>query len=313
MNKNLKKCAFLGLFTSASIFGLNTLIDRNAESKNVLSQQGRFFRFRDTDVYYSVRGSGEPLLLIHDLLPQSCGYEWEKVRRRLEKTNRVFVLDLPGCGRSEKPWLTYTTFYFTECIHEFIKQIIRDKTIVAASGASAFPAILTDKMYPEDMKKLILVNPERLAVSEQTPDKFHKMIKYLLHLPITGRFIYNIEMSEANLNALFREVYYHRTSAVDGRVVAAFYEAAHKRNSNGRHLLASIRGKYLNANVRNALSSLSNLCLIISRDRKGSYKILTEYKKAAKNIETAQISGSRNLPMLETPEKLAEVMKLFLS
>lgn len=312
MKKNLKKCAFLGLFSYASIFGLNTLIERKAEGKNVLGQQGRFFRFRNTDVYYTVRGTGEPLLLIHDLLPQSCSYEWEKVKRRLEKTNRVYALDLPGCGRSEKPWLTYTTFYFTECIHEFIDKVIREKAIVAASGASAFPAILTDKMYPEDMKKLILVNPERLAVSEQTPDNTHKLVKYLLHLPLMGRFIYNIEMSEANLGSLFREVYYYRKSAVDGRVIAAYYEASHKKNDNGRHLLASIRGRYLNANVRNALSSLSNLCLIMSRDRKGGYTITKEYQKAAKNIETAQISGSRTLPQLETPEKLAEVMKLFL-
>lgn len=312
MKNKMTKFAIFSLLTTGSIFGLNRMMNGNRGSKNILDQQGRFFSFRDNNIYYSVKGKGEPLLLVHDILPQASGYEWEKVRRKLEKTNKVFIVDLPGCGRSEKPWITYTSFYFTEFLHEFIAKVIKEPAIVIASGASAFPTILADKMYPEDMKKLILVNPERLAVSEQTPDTVHKIIKNILHCPIYGSFVYNIEMSEGNLGNLFREVYFYRKSKVDGRMVGAYCEAAHRRGEGGRHLLASLRGRYLNSNVRYALGCLSNLCLIMSRDRKGSYIISKEYEKAAQKIETTQISGSKMLPQLETPEKLAEVISIFL-
>ena len=302
---------FHGLCTFAMAM-FNRLETKKAETKNLLEQKGRFYKFRNTNIYYSVRGNGSPVLLIHDLLPQSSGYEWSYVRRKLEKDHTVYVVDLPGCGRSEKPWITYTSYYYVEFLNSFIENVIREKTCVVASGQSAFFSILCDRMNPGLMEKLILVNPERLSVSEKMPDTLKKVIKFMIQLPIFGRFIYNIEMGENNLSNLFRQIYFEKKGSVDQRMVAAYYEAAHKGMGGGRHLLASLRGGYLGANVRNALSDCSNLCMITSRERKNSYRIQKEYEKAAKNIETTQISGSRILPQLETPNRLAEVIKIFL-
>ena len=300
-----------GLCTFAMAM-FNRLETKKAETKNLLEQKGRFFKFRHTNVFYSVRGNGSPVVLIHDLLPQSSGYEWSSVRRKLEKNHTVYVVDLPGCGRSEKPWITYTSYYYVEFLTSFLENVIREKACVIASGQSAFFAILADRMKPELMEKLILVNPERLSVSDQSPTTTKKVIKFLIQLPIFGRFIYNIEMGESNLSNLFRQIYFEKKSSVDQRMIAAYYEASHKGLGGGRHLLASLRGGYLGANVRNALSDCSNLCMITSRERKNSYHIQKEYEKAAKHIETTQISGSRTLPQLETPDRLAEVIKIFL-
>ena len=312
MNKRLSKLTVLGVLTTGFIYLLNTIVDRKAQRKNLLPAQGRFYTYKNTDIFYSVKGTGTPILLIHDLMPQASGYEWEKVRRKLEKTHKVYVIDLPGCGRSEKPWMTYTAYYFVECIHGFLKEVIKEKTILIASGLSAHLAILTDNMYPDSVEKVILINPEKLSSADQNPDTRGKVIKFLIDLPIFGRFIYNIEMSEENLSHLFYEMYFMKKNRVDGRMIATYYEAAHRGIGDGRHLLASLRGHYLNANVRNACKDLDNLCIITSRERKVGYMIQKEYEKYAKSAETAQVSGSKLLPQLETPDHLADVIKLFL-
>lgn len=313
MKSKWKQCLALGGLLSFAMAMINRLESKKAESRNILEQKGRFFKFRNTNVFYNVRGTGSPVLLVHDLLPQASGYEWSAVRRKLEKEHTVYIVDLPGCGRSEKPMLTYTSYYFVEFITAFIENVIREKTFVVASGQSAFFTILADRMNPELFEKLILVNPERLSVSEQNTDTFRKVIKFLIQLPIFGRFIYNIEMGENNLGNLFRQVYFEKKGNVDQRMVAAYYEAAHKGMGGGRHLLASLRGGFLSANVKNALPELKNLCIIISRERKNSYRIQKEYEKAVSGqIETTQISGSSTLPQLETPDRLAEVIKIFL-
>ena len=51
---------------------------------------------------------GTPVLLIHDLSPLSSSYEWCRYAKKLEKQHTVYTIDLLGCGRSEKPYLTYT-------------------------------------------------------------------------------------------------------------------------------------------------------------------------------------------------------------
>jgi 3-oxoadipate enol-lactonase len=57
------------------------------------------FRAAGRSLHYLIRGSGEPLLLIHGL--GSSGADWALQVRALEQRFRLIVPDLPGCGHSE--------------------------------------------------------------------------------------------------------------------------------------------------------------------------------------------------------------------
>lgn len=312
MKKRLGKLIVLGVLTAGLIHLLNRFADRRADNKNILPLKGRFYSFRDYDVFYNVKGSGSPVLLIHDLHPTGSNYEWTKLARRLEKEHTVYAIDLIGCGRSDKPAISYTTYLYAEMIGSFLSDVIGEKATVIASGMSAFPAIMADKLYRDRIEKVILIDPERIATAEIQPDKISKLVKTVITLPIIGTFVFNIETTERNLNQLFRERYFKKPQLVDERTVGAYYEAAHRGHGTGRFLLASLRGHYLNTNLRPALRDLDNLILIGSRDRKGTVPILREYKKYAKHIETASVSGSKTLPQLEAPDKLYSVLQLFL-
>lgn len=312
MKKRLLKLILIGVLTAAFIYFLNRLSDHRADRKNILPMTGRFFTWRDYDIFYNIKGSGKPVLLIHDLHPTSSNYEWTKLVRRLEKDYEVYGIDMLGCGRSDKPAITYTTYLYAEMLHSFIANVIREKVTIIASGSSAFAALTVNKLYPDNIEKVILINPDRYVNAEQQPDKKGKLLKTLITLPIIGTYIFNIETTEKNLSRLFRERYYQNPKRVDDRIVGAYYEAAHRGHGTGRYLLASLRGHFLNTNIRNTLKETDNLCIISSRDRRGSYQIMTEYRKFAKKAETASISGSKTLPQLETPDKLMNALKLFL-
>lgn len=312
MKKQFASIVTLGVLTTGAIYLLNRFADYRADAKNILPMKGRFFSWRDYDVFYNVKGSGSPILLVHDLLPTASNYEWTKLVRRLEKDHTVYAIDLIGCGRSDKPVITYTTYFFSEMIGSFINEVIGEKTTVIASGMSAFPVIMADKLYRDSIEKVILINPERLTTSEEQPDRISKIVKVLITLPIIGTYIYNIETTEKNIDMLFRERYFKKPQLVDERTVGAYYEAAHRGHGTGRFLLASLRGHYFNANIRGALRDLDNLCVIGSRDRKGMVTITNEYRKYAKKLETASVSGSKTLPQLEAPDKLMQVLKVFL-
>ncbi|MCU1283392.1 MAG: hypothetical protein JWM53_6938 [bacterium] len=57
--------------------------------------------FGPVGVSYRELGDGPPILLVHGLMTTS--YSWRYVLEELAQSWRVVAIDLPGCGRSDKP------------------------------------------------------------------------------------------------------------------------------------------------------------------------------------------------------------------
>ena len=88
------------------IFKYATINNYTFENKSENSYGWKF-----GNIAYSAYGdkNASPLLLIHDLNAYSSGYEWNNVIQHLSDTHYVYVLDMLGCGHSDKPHITYTT------------------------------------------------------------------------------------------------------------------------------------------------------------------------------------------------------------
>ena len=81
-----------------------------------------YFEWRFGNIYYTKKGTGSPILLIHDTLPGASGYEWSKIEDELAIDHTVYTVDLLGCGRSDKSSITYTNFVYVQMISDFIKK-----------------------------------------------------------------------------------------------------------------------------------------------------------------------------------------------
>ena len=60
--------------------------DKITENKSILK-----YKWRLGNVAYTVCGKGSPLLLIHDLKPESSSYEWKRVVKALAKKHTVYT------------------------------------------------------------------------------------------------------------------------------------------------------------------------------------------------------------------------------
>ena len=104
---------------------INKWIKLSATCKNQLAEpNASCFHWRFGSVHYTKTGSGKPLLLIHDLDAASSGYEWNHIVHSLQEHYTVYTIDLLGCGRCEKPCLTYTNYLYVQLISDFIKSEI---------------------------------------------------------------------------------------------------------------------------------------------------------------------------------------------
>ena len=122
-----------GIFMTALAVGSLHIINRFAQSfatvKNLLDKhKGNFYDWRFGQIYYTKTGTGSPLLLVHDLAPAASSYEWNLLLKDLSANHTVYCIDLLGCGRSDKPNLTYTNYFYVQLINDFIEHVIQKKT-----------------------------------------------------------------------------------------------------------------------------------------------------------------------------------------
>ena len=314
MKKNIKHFFILTALAAGTVHVINRFIDVTAEIKNILkSENGNQYEWKNGNIYYTKRGTGSPVLLIHDLNPISSSYEWSKLVKKLEKQHTVYTIDLLGCGRSEKPFLTYTNYLYVQLVTDFINNIIGEKTSIITTGSSISFAVLANNMNKNIIDKIIAINPADFKRFEDAQDKLSSWKKTLLELPIIGTFIYNVRTSTSYITKAFREEYFAKPQLISSKLLDAYYEASHMHHSRGKYLMASIEGHYTENSIVHALKKIDiPLYILQSRYGKTFISQTDAYCHLNPNIEAAYISNCKKLPQLEAPDKVAEMIRMFL-
>lgn len=317
MKKNKHKLlttSILFALATGIIYVINRLVFATAVLKNLLkSSADNYYNWRFGKVYYKKKGHGSPVLLIHDLTVYSSAYEWNKVVNELAETHTVYAIDLLGCGRSEKPRITYTNYLYVQLIADFIKNVIGEKADVIASGYSGSFTVLASYTNPEFISKIILINPPSLASLNKVPSKRSKLYKFILEFPIFGTLIYNIKTCQSNIQLLFTEKYLYNPFSVTPEMVDTYYEAAHQSLSNSKFLLSSLVAGYTNNNITHALKEINqSVTILYCEGETDSEKIAESYTTCNPAIESCMLKHAKHLPQLETPGKFLEILNIYL-
>lgn len=305
------------LFTLATgiIYIINKIIFATAVLKDLLkSNADNYYNWRLGKLYYKKKGKGTPLLLIHDLTVYSSAYEWNKVINKLAETHTVYAVDLLGCGRSEKPKLTYTNYLYVQMISDFIKNVIHEKADVVASGYSSSFVVLSCNNESELFRNLILINPPALGTLNKVPGKRSKLFKFLLEIPVFGTLVYNMRTCQSNVQLLFTEKYFYNPFSISPELIDTYYEAAHKGASNSKYLFSSIIGCYTNNSINHALKNIDQSITILNGEGEhNAEEISAAYIEINPSIESATINQAKHLPQLETPDTFVETINIYLS
>ena len=137
MKKCIKRALFLTACAAGTIHIVNRFIENTANMKDILNtDNGKYYDWKNGRIYYQKCGTGSPVLLVHDLSPIGSSYEWCRFAKKLEKHHTVYTIDLLGCGRSDKPYLTYTNYLYVQLITDFIRDVIQESPAVITTNHS---------------------------------------------------------------------------------------------------------------------------------------------------------------------------------
>ena len=177
---------------------------------NVLSNpDNKYYEWRFGKIRYTQKGSGTPLLLLHDLTAGSSSYEFCKIIDELAEKHEVYAVDLLGYGLSDKPNITYTSYLYVQSIIDFIKNVIGKKTDILATGDSSSIAVMCAHNDGEVIDRIVLINPQSINQLNRIPSKRTKLLKLLIDTPVLGTFVYNMLTTKEAFRKLFAEKYFY--------------------------------------------------------------------------------------------------------
>ncbi|WP_407415347.1 hypothetical protein [Methanobrevibacter sp.] len=310
-NHTFRKIVVATALIGTAMYVANEYLIKVATSKDLLKKDnGEYYSFKYGKVYYKVSGEGKPVLLIHDINESSSGMEWCRLEEELSKTNKVYTIDLLGCGRSDKPKLNYNSFLYVQLLNDFIRDVIGESTDIIATGKAVSPVIMSTKLREESVDRIILINPADLVELGDIPDRFSKIKKAIITCPIIGTFIYHMLHTNDCIFNTFINEYFSDSNADFSEVCDYYHESAHRDKSGSKYLYASLQGGSLNMNINHGIKVLDKDIIIISgEDYFESDYVPEEYAELNENIECISIMETSYLPQLEAPEKILDIIK----
>ena len=285
---------------------------KHSTKNNLLSTpDSLFYEWRFGKIHYTKQGKGTSLLLLHELSPINCDYEWHLIKNELSKKYTVYTLDFLGCGQSDKPSLTYTNFLYVQMLADFIRQIIGQKSQIIASGNACSIVTMLCNYDKQLVDKIIFINPPNLKETSKAPSKRKRNLKKLLSLPIIGTLIYNLQHSENIIEETLQQQFLDSNSISKDDLLLR-KECAHLGSSSCKDFFTSLKSDYLNFPICNTFKNLNNQIVILGGTNEPNiHSNLKEYKHLNPSIEIDFIKNSKHYPALENPTELLNLISIY--
>ncbi|SHK05391.1 Pimeloyl-ACP methyl ester carboxylesterase [Clostridium cavendishii DSM 21758] len=115
-------------------------------------------KVNNIDINYKILGEGSPVLLIHDL--NSSSVDFNEISTLLSKTNKIVLLDLPGCGLSSTDEnINYSKENLAKTCNDLMNKLGYSKYSLIGHSTGGNLCTEITKLYPNSISKLILLSP----------------------------------------------------------------------------------------------------------------------------------------------------------
>jgi pimeloyl-ACP methyl ester carboxylesterase len=234
------------------------------EPPAVLDGEQRTFSWSLGNIAYTVKGHGEPLVMIHGIYAGASSYEFRHVFDHLAHEFRVYSLDLLGFGRSAHPAVNYTPAIYMQLIEDFVRQVVggadQAVSIMASSLTAAF-VIRIAARSPSLYARLVLIEPTGIENLSDEHISLARTAGYLLlSSPLLGESMYNLICSRPSIRYLLRTQIYSDPTLVSDDMIDVYHTMAHQ--PGGRYAIASFISGSLNTSVAGDYSRLRHPILL---------------------------------------------------
>ncbi len=159
---------------------------------------------RGVRVRYVEAGEGTPLVLVHGLT--SSKVVWRENIEALAERHRVYAIDLPGHGDSDKYGVDFGAESIVGLMREFILGLGHERVAMAGISLGGGVSLNVALEHPELVSKLVLCGSGALG-------RDIAMVIRVAALPLIGEFMLGGPID--NVGAMTRKCFYDKTLVPD--------------------------------------------------------------------------------------------------
>lgn len=287
---------------------------------DALNAERRTFRGRAGRLSTYVAGEGAPLLLIHFVNAAASAYEVRPLFQFYRTTRRVYALDLPGYGFSERSERAYTPRLMTDAILDALDLIARETgaqavDALALSLSGEFLARAASE-HPERFRSVALVAPTGFGAREQRygapgTSLGSRRARRALEFPVWAQPFYDALVSVPSLRYFLKKTF-GSYDAIDPGLLAYCYPTSHQHGA--RHApFAFLSGVLFSADIDWVYESLGVPVWLAYGERDGFTDFGDTRNVAQRPNWRLQAFPTGGLPHFEVREAFTSAYDAFLA
>lgn len=268
---------------------------------------------------YYVGGEGEPLLLIHSINAAASAFEVAPVYEHMKATRRVYALDLPGYGFSDRSERPYDIALFVNAVRDMSDLIARECgeqaiDALALSLSSEFLARVA-REQPQRFRTLTMVTPtgfNRSGANRRGPEgqslEF-KGVYRTVTFPLWREGLFSLLVTEGSIRYFLRRTFGRRE--VPPELVRYCYLSSHQAGAS-RAPFAFLSARLFSADVRSLYESLT-LPVFVPHATRGDFKDFSgaDWARQRENWRFMPFEAGA-LPYFEQPDAFLAAFEKFL-
>ena len=122
-------------------------------------------RFRNKNIHFTDKGTGETLVLLHGFLESK--EIWTNFIPQFSKYGRIITIDLPGHGNSQVIDEVHSMELMAEAVHAVLKELKIQKANFIGHSMGGYVTLSFLEHYPEMVNELMLLNSTPEEDSEE--------------------------------------------------------------------------------------------------------------------------------------------------
>jgi 4,5:9,10-diseco-3-hydroxy-5,9,17-trioxoandrosta-1(10),2-diene-4-oate hydrolase len=269
--------------------------------------------------YWKVGEQGSSVLFIHGIV--SSMEDWLQNIHPLAKKHRVFAVDIPGHGYTDKPDAPYTFEYFADFINDFLTFQNLDTVSLIGNSLGGGIALQFAHQFPQKINKIILVSsagfgkdvsiifrligvpiigPLLIRTNPKEPVIRERLVKFLSSL------VYNIETVNSDMLELLLEARVQIAKLPD---ISKAVLAVMKRYST----IFGLRSRFVKHGME-ILSSITCPVLIVWGENDPVFPVSHAYTGREKltNAQVHVLKNCGHMAQIEHPDQFNDIVSDFL-
>ncbi|EIC22929.1 alpha/beta fold hydrolase [Thiorhodovibrio frisius] len=273
--------------------------------------RARFTSHGLPELNYYVDGpsDAEPVLLLHSINAAPSAFEMKPLFDHYRANRRVYALELPGFGMSDRSDRIYSPELYADVISTFLTEVVRAPADVIAYSLSCEFAARAALQASAAFRCLVLLSPTGFSPRRLPSAKTGKLLHRLFSLPGLGSAVYALVTTRPSVR-YFMKLSFVTTPPKE--LIDYAYATAHQPGA--RHApFYFLSGQLFTHNpVEQLYGKLKQPVLVIhDRDANVSFDLLPALLERQSNWQLTRVEPTLGMPQWEQPQKTIAAIDAF--